>query len=231
MIPMILAITMGAIFPVLAEWNLDPAELQVENGVSNQRWIEEDGTYAQNCVIWLDPAGEGVYRCYTFNEDGYMRAAAKYRWKINAWGQRLNADGSVMEIVVPQDTLTITTADYSLRLPENWINHYCYLLKEGQLYVYFYPMSRNRFQGRLGDSVFQTMFIILKFDSAEAMERTRRQGMVDNWRYLGKRDGCYYVYGGRTDSAIGAFTAKQRQVIESMEESLDPGSLLPALEN
>jgi hypothetical protein len=234
----LLAVLLVCLSPAMSawagHWALAPEEVQITGGLSNQRWVEDDGSYAADCIIWLDPEETGRYACYTFDKDGYLWAGTtRYGTKFDAQGRRLTASGQVDQILVPRDTAVIALDNYTVTLPDNWVNHFCYHQSEKgtrSLSVYFFPPARSSYRGRLQNSVFQTMFMILQFKDEAAMEKERREGMVDGWRYLGRAGGKLLVYGQRTDTAAGLFNEEQKTQIEAMQDTLDPAKLIGGLE-
>ena len=109
----------------------DAGRPAVSDGVSNWRWQEDDGTYVQDCDLWLDGNKDGIYENYYFNSGGWMLAATQ-----NGYGQTINSDGALLnnDGVFPdncaKDSAVITTPDYTLTLPENWKNNFCYSLPQ-----------------------------------------------------------------------------------------------------
>ena len=94
-----------------------------------------------------------------------------YGQTINSDGALLNNDGSVFRIIAPKDSAVITTPDYTLTLPENWKNNFCYSLRSGNLYVDVHPIKPLLMDGKNRGSVTQAMFWILSFDSREEMRK------------------------------------------------------------
>ena len=187
-----IVMTLFFTFPAFAgQWIQDAGRLAVSDGVSNWRWQEDDGTYVQDCDLWLDGNKDGIYENYYFNSGGWMLAATQngYGQTINSDGALLNNDGSVFRIIAPKDSAVITTPDYTLTLPENWKNNFCYSLRSGNLYVDFHPIKPLLMDGKNRGSVTQAMFWILSFDSREEMEKIRNQGLYDSWRLLGSSNG------------------------------------------
>lgn len=214
-------------FPAFAgQWIQDPGRAAVADGVSNWRWMEDDGTYASDCELWLDGDQNGVYENYHFNGDGWMLADTEtmYGEKMNGDGAVLYADGTVKTITAPKDSAVIASRDYLLTLPDNWKNHFCYSMHDGNLYVEFYPMKPLTIDGKVRSTVSQTMIWILRFDSREEMEQTRAEGLYDGWMYLGSHNGAYYVSCGPTDTAIEFFTETERDWMQQMNSSLLAGS-------
>jgi hypothetical protein len=212
-------------------WLLPAEAITVTGEVSNQRWVEDDGTYAADCALWLDPEDTGVLTCYMFTKDGFMCADVHDKYEgINKLGQVLDKDGSVRKLIRPVGTTKINDGGYNVNLPANWENNFCYRLWNGNLSVFFYPMTRNTFNDKLRSSVFETMFMILKFNDKAGIEKERQLGMVDNLTVLGTKDGKYYACGFRTDTAIGLFPKEQRHLISDMQDSLDKSKLMPDLD-
>ena len=218
-----IVMTLFFTFPAFAgQWIQDAGRPAVSDGVSNWRWQEDDGTYVQDCDLWLDGNKDGIYENYYFNSGGWMLAATQngYGQTINSDGALLNNDGSVFRIIAPKDSAVITTPDYTLTLPENWKNNFCYSLRNGNLYVDFHPIKPLLMDGKNRGSVTQAMFWILSFDSREEMEKIRNQGLYDSWRLLGSSNGKYYVSCGPTDTAIEFYTEEDRAVMQQMQSAL-----------
>lgn len=207
------------------QWIQDPDRPSVKDGVSNWRWLEDDGSYAGSCDLWLDGNRDGVYENYYFNSDGWMLAdtETEYGQKIGADGAVLQQDGTVSLLIAPSDSNVITTQDYTLTLPDNWKNHYCYSMKNGNLYVDFYPVKPLIIDGKVRSCVTQTMFWLLQFDSREEMDETRELGMHDDWKYLGSSNGKFYVSCGPTDTAIEFYSEEEREMMRQMDKTLYSG--------
>lgn len=206
------------------QWVQDQSRPAAENGVSNWRWLEDDGvSYASRCQLLLDGNGDGIYERYAFNEDGWMLADTvnEYGIRIDGNGAQLEEDGQVYQVIAPAETTVIDAGDYTLTLPETWRGHFCYSAGEDVLTVDFYPIKRMEIGGQLYDTVAQELFYIRKFDSQEEMEEERAMGIYDNWRELGSRDGACYVSYTSTDTAIGFFTEEEREQMENMRRDYD----------
>ncbi|MCB6611334.1 hypothetical protein V3C10_17905 [[Clostridium] symbiosum] len=214
------------------QWIQDQNRPSVKDGVSNWRWQEDNGSYVGSCDLWLDGNRDGIYENYYFNSDGWMLAdtETEYGQKIGVDGAALLSDGTVSLLTAPRDSSVITTRDYTLTLPDNWKNHFCYSTNGGNLYVDFYPVKPLIMDGKIRSSVTQTMFWLLQFDSREEMDETRALGMHDGWKYLGSHGGKYYVSCGPTDTAIEFYTDEEREMMQQMDSSLYSG-MQPGLWN
>ena len=103
-----IVMTLFFTFPAFAgQWIQDAGRPAVSDGVSNWRWQEDDGTYVQDCDLWLDGNKDGIYENYYFNSGGWMLAATQngYGQTINSDGALLNNDGSVFRIIAPKDPI------------------------------------------------------------------------------------------------------------------------------
>ena len=68
-----IVMTLFFTFPAFAgQWIQDAGRLAVSDGVSNWRWQEDDGTYVQDCDLWLDGNKDEIYENYYFNSGGWM---------------------------------------------------------------------------------------------------------------------------------------------------------------
>ena len=221
---------LGAIPCYAGYWSQDTTQPENQGGVSNWRWIEDDGISSpKRCEVWLDGNQDGVYEHYSFDADGWMLAGTEneYGIRVNDQGAALSKAGEVMRMITPGDSALIATEDYLLTLPDNWKNRFAYTLNNGNLYVDFLPLKRVSIDGALYSSVSQPAFYILRFDSREEMDKAREFGGYDGWKVLGERSGRYYVTCGPTDTAIGFYTEEEQAVIRQLQESLsaDQGGL------
>ena len=56
-----IVMTLFFTFPAFAgQWIQDAGRPAVSDGVSNWRWQEDDGTYVQDCDLWLDGNKDGI---------------------------------------------------------------------------------------------------------------------------------------------------------------------------
>ncbi len=53
-------------------WRQDETKPANSNGVSNWRWVNNDGSYLAGLWAWIDGNGDGIAECYYFNNDGYL---------------------------------------------------------------------------------------------------------------------------------------------------------------
>lgn len=204
------------------QWVQDPGKAALSEGASNWYWQEDDGSRAKNCRLWLDGNQDRIYEMYSFDEDGWMLAntMTEYGGMINADGALMDDAVTVSQMIAPQDSTVITTPDYTLTLPDNWKNHFCYSVRAGILSVNFFPMQRDKWEGRLGDTVAETMFLLVSYDSAEQRALEKAVGIYDSWRDWGTHEGTYYVSFGPTDTAMGYYTEEERAQIRQMRKSL-----------
>lgn len=220
---MTLAFSLTGIFSAFAgQWMQDTGRAALEDGVSNWWWQEDDGSRARGCSLWLDGNQDGVYESYTFNEEGWMLADT-----VTEYGGRINADGALMDdavtvsqLIAPWDTTVVATDEFTLTLPENWKNHFCYQARGGNLFIEYFPIERMEFAGGAGGHATETLVWIMAYDTKAERDAMGELGLLDNWRELGTHDGIYYVSCTPTDTAMEFYTEEEREQMRQMRESL-----------
>ena len=55
-------------------WRQDETKPANNNGVTNWRWINDDGSCLAGLWAWIDGNGDGIAECYYFSNDGYLMA-------------------------------------------------------------------------------------------------------------------------------------------------------------
>lgn len=204
------------------QWMQDTGRTALEDGVSNWWWQEDDGSRARGYSLWLDGNQDGVYESYTFNEEGWMLADT-----VTEYGGRINADGALMDdavtvsqLLAPRDTTVVATDEFTLTLPENWKNHFCYQVRGGNLFIEYFPIERMEFAGVAGGHATETLVWIMAYDTKAERDAMGELGLLDNWRELGTHDGVYYVSCTPTDTAMEFYTEEEREQMRQMRESL-----------
>lgn len=83
------SMTLSAAMQAFAgSWQQDPTRPANDNGVSNWRYQNDDGSFTTGCWAWIDGNLDGVAESYRFDDDGWMYAST------NIDGYDVNGDGA-----------------------------------------------------------------------------------------------------------------------------------------
>lgn len=83
------SMTLSAAMQAFAgSWQQDPTRPANDNGVSNWRYQNDDGSFTTGCWAWIDGNLDGVAESYWFDDDGWMYAST------NIDGYDVNGDGA-----------------------------------------------------------------------------------------------------------------------------------------
>jgi|GEM_PF-1480528 len=150
---------------------------------------------------------------YAFDEDGWMYASA-----LTPDGYTVLANGSwdgnesVAGKVTSDDgtDFTLSYENFSVTLPDSWKGHYTEKNYGSGVAFDYDPVN---------DGNVQEIFHIDWYANEADFEA--EQGFTDNARDFGWHNGLRYMAGMPTDTAIGHYTAAQRQEITDMTASYD----------
>ena len=117
------SMTLSAAMQAFAgSWQQDPTRPANDNGVSNWRYQNDDGSFTTGCWAWIDGNLDGVAESYWFDDDGWMYAST------NIDGYDVNGDGAWVSNgqVMPQGVWTRvnqpeTPAVYSNQQTSEWL--------------------------------------------------------------------------------------------------------------